>query len=53
MSERRLGRVAGLVSLATLLSRVLGLVREQVFAASCTRAGAPPPIAWRPGSSAT
>ncbi|MBK9030154.1 MAG: murein biosynthesis integral membrane protein MurJ [Myxococcales bacterium] len=33
MSERRLGRVAGLVSLATLLSRVLGLVREQVFAA--------------------
>lgn len=33
MSERKLGRVAGLVSLATLLSRVLGLVREQVFAA--------------------
>ena len=33
MSDRRLGRVAGLVSLATLLSRVLGLVREQVFAA--------------------
>lgn len=34
MSQRRgLGRVAALVSLATLLSRVLGLVREQVFAA--------------------
>ncbi len=33
MSERRLGRVAGLVSLATLLSRLLGLVREQIFAA--------------------
>lgn len=29
----KLGRVAGLVSLATLASRLLGLVREQVFAA--------------------
>lgn len=33
MAERRLGRVAGLVSLATLLSRLLGLAREQIFAA--------------------
>jgi putative peptidoglycan lipid II flippase len=30
---RRLGRAAGLISLATMLSRVLGLVREQLFAA--------------------
>jgi putative peptidoglycan lipid II flippase len=30
---RRLGRTAGLISLATMLSRVLGLVREQLFAA--------------------
>ncbi len=29
----RLGRTAGLISLATMLSRVLGLVREQLFAA--------------------
>ncbi|HVK75810.1 MAG TPA: murein biosynthesis integral membrane protein MurJ [Kofleriaceae bacterium] len=31
--SRRLGRAAGLISLATMLSRVLGLVREQLFAA--------------------
>jgi len=31
--SRRLGRVAGLVSLAVLLSRLLGLAREQIFAA--------------------
>ncbi len=30
---RGLGRTAGLISLATMLSRVLGLVREQLFAA--------------------
>ena len=35
MSGRRpgLGRTAGLISMATMLSRVLGLVREQLFAA--------------------
>ncbi len=33
MSKRGLGRTAGLISLATMLSRVLGLVREQLFAA--------------------
>lgn len=32
-SRARLGRAAGLISLATMLSRVLGLVREQLFAA--------------------
>jgi len=33
MSKPRLARAAGLISLATMLSRVLGLVREQLFAA--------------------
>jgi putative peptidoglycan lipid II flippase len=33
VTSRRLGRVAALVSVATLVSRVLGLIREQVFAA--------------------
>jgi putative peptidoglycan lipid II flippase len=33
MASRGLGRTAGLISLATMLSRVLGLVREQLFAA--------------------
>jgi putative peptidoglycan lipid II flippase len=32
-SERRFARAAGLISGATMLSRVLGLVREQLFAA--------------------
>jgi putative peptidoglycan lipid II flippase len=32
-SPRRLGRAASLISLATMLSRVLGLLREQLFAA--------------------
>ncbi len=32
-AKARLGRTAGLISLATMLSRVLGLVREQIFAA--------------------
>jgi putative peptidoglycan lipid II flippase len=31
--ESRLARAAGIISLATFLSRVLGLIREQVFAA--------------------
>ncbi len=31
--SRKLGRAAGLISLATMLSRVLGLVRETLFAA--------------------
>jgi putative peptidoglycan lipid II flippase len=30
---RTLGRTAGLISIATMLSRILGLVREQLFAA--------------------
>ena len=30
---RNLARSAGLISVATMLSRVLGLVREQLFAA--------------------
>lgn len=33
MAAKGLGRTAGLISLATMLSRVLGLVREQLFAA--------------------
>ena len=33
MSKRSLGRTAGVISLAIMLSRVLGLVREQLFAA--------------------
>jgi putative peptidoglycan lipid II flippase len=33
VSRRSLGRTAGLISAATMLSRVLGLVREQLFAA--------------------
>ncbi|MCA9674470.1 MAG: murein biosynthesis integral membrane protein MurJ [Myxococcales bacterium] len=32
-AKPRLGRAAGLISLATMLSRLLGLVREQLFAA--------------------
>jgi len=32
-ARRSIGRAAGIISLLTLLSRVLGLVREQVFAA--------------------
>ncbi|MBP9205012.1 MAG: murein biosynthesis integral membrane protein MurJ [Kofleriaceae bacterium] len=32
-APRSLGRAAGLISLATMLSRLLGLVREQLFAA--------------------
>ena len=32
VAKRSLGRTVGLISLATMLSRVLGLVREQLFA---------------------
>jgi putative peptidoglycan lipid II flippase len=33
VSAKRIGRAAGLISLATMLSRLLGLAREQLFAA--------------------